>query len=208
MTRQDTTNDILQRITDSMLPDFKTPYEINNGGCEEWAELVLAELRHSTNMVGRWATDVDHASCSHIFIEIDGKFYDAECLDGVINYMQLPLFARWQQRHPGQVVPVQLEDFNEAYDLQGRPTRLGISPEQLRTRTMDENTHAYALQIDGPLLAKQRQWLLDLVEKTTGGDREHLEGVIALLDEIADQAHDRHGIDCLLEADGSESAAR
>ena len=63
---------------------------------------------------------------------------------------------------------------------------------------MNENTHAYALRIDGPLLAKQRQWLLDLAEKTTGDGRDHLEGIIALLDEIADQAHDRHGIDCLL----------
>ncbi len=131
MTRQDKTNDILQCVTDGMLPHYKTPYEINNGGCEEWAELVLAELRRSTNMVGRWATDVDHAECSHIFIEIDRRFYDAECLDGVSDYMQLPLFARWQQRHPGQVEPVQLEDFNEAYDAQGGPTRLGYSPVQL-----------------------------------------------------------------------------
>jgi hypothetical protein len=63
---------------------------------------------------------------------------------------------------------------------------------------MNENTHAYALRIDGPLLAQQRQWLLDLAQHTTGKGREHLEGVMALLDEIADQAHDLHGIDCLL----------
>ena len=63
---------------------------------------------------------------------------------------------------------------------------------------MNENTHAYALRIDGPLLAKQRQWLLDLAEHTSNEGCDHLEGVIALLDEIADQAHDQHGIDCLL----------
>ena len=62
---------------------------------------------------------------------------------------------------------------------------------------MDDSTHAYALRIDGPLLAKQRQWLLDLAEHTNEG-RDHLEGILALLDEIADQAHDQHGIDCLL----------
>ncbi len=64
---------------------------------------------------------------------------------------------------------------------------------------MNENTHAYALRIDGPLLRRQRQWLLDLAERTTGDGREHLEGIIALLDELADQAYDRYGINCLLE---------
>ena len=63
---------------------------------------------------------------------------------------------------------------------------------------MKDNQHAYALQIDGPLLRRQRQWLLNFVEKTTGDDRELLEGIISLLDEVADQAHDRYGIDCLL----------
>jgi hypothetical protein len=68
----------------------------------------------------------------------------------------------------------------------------------------NENTQAYGLRIDGPLLRRQRQWLLDLADKTTVEGREHLEGVIALLDEIADQAHDRHGIDCLLQPDADE----
>ena len=70
---------------------------------------------------------------------------------------------------------------------------------------MNENTHAYALRIDGPLLRRQRQWLLELAEKTTGDGRETLEGIIALLDEIADQAHDLHGIDCLLKPDAEET---
>lgn len=78
--------------------------------------------------------------------------------------------------------------------------------EGLASPVMNENTHAYALRIDGPLLAKQRQWLLDLAEHLTNGGREHLEGVIALLDEIADQAHDRYGIDCLLAVEDSVNA--
>lgn len=65
----------------------------------------------------------------------------------------------------------------------------------------NDNMHTYALQIDGPLLANQRQWLLDLAEHTSKDGREHLEGILALLDEIADQAHDRHGIASLLEPD-------
>jgi hypothetical protein len=64
--------------------------------------------------------------------------------------------------------------------------------------------HTYELRIDGPLLAQQRQWLLDLAEKTTGGGGEHLEGILALFDEIADQAHDSYGIDCLLKPEADE----
>ena len=68
---------------------------------------------------------------------------------------------------------------------------------------MNDKTHAYELRIDGPLLRRQRQWLLDTADKTTGNGRESLDGVIALLDEITDQAHDRHGIDCLLQEEPS-----
>ncbi len=69
---------------------------------------------------------------------------------------------------------------------------------------MNENTHAYTLRIDGSLLRRQRQWLLDLADTTTGDGRETLEGIIALLDEIADQAHDCYGIDALLKPDADE----
>lgn len=65
----------------------------------------------------------------------------------------------------------------------------------------------YALRIDGPLLANQRQSLLKVlgaVSRTepytpqTKEDADLLQGIVALLDEIADQAHDRHGIESLL----------
>ena len=58
----------------------------------------------------------------------------------------------------------------------------------------------YTLRIDGPLLRKQRMALLDVSRLRLSEDaHEALEGVTALLDEIGDQAHDRYGIDCLLE---------
>ena len=63
----------------------------------------------------------------------------------------------------------------------------------------------YALRIDGPLLRRQRQWLLELTDRTTHDDRQHLEGIISLLDEIGDQAHDRYGIASLLEPEADES---
>ncbi len=122
---------VLESITRHFLRTYDTPYDINNGGCEDWANEVLDAMRTSSHMVGLWATDWDHADSSHIFIEIDQRFYDAERLEGADDYMQLPLFAKWQAEHPGQVEPVQLEDCNDAYDPQGRPSRQGYTAEQL-----------------------------------------------------------------------------
>ena len=69
---------------------------------------------------------------------------------------------------------------------------------------------AYNLRIDGQMLRSQRQLLLNMLDAIsrhehyvpTANDAELLEGATALLDEIADQAHDQHGIDCLLKDDG------
>ena len=59
---------------------------------------------------------------------------------------------------------------------------------------------SYILQIDGPLLRQQREALLDALHiKLAEGTYESLGGLIALLDEIADQGHDQYGIDCLLD---------
>jgi len=67
--------------------------------------------------------------------------------------------------------------------------------------------HDYYLTIDGPEFRRQRKLLLKLRTLADNGlpdflgpgDVEQLDGVIHLTDELADQAHDRHGIDCLLE---------
>jgi len=72
-----------------------------------------------------------------------------------------------------------------------------------------EGQPSYSLNIDGPDFRKQRQLLLKLRGLAAGripnvpdpGDRELLEGLIELTDALADQAHDRHGIDCLLDAE-------
>jgi len=66
---------------------------------------------------------------------------------------------------------------------------------------------SYTLDVDGPLLRKQRALLLKVQDVAHRGasyapqadERVLWEGIVGLLDEIADQAHDRYGIDCLLE---------
>jgi len=67
----------------------------------------------------------------------------------------------------------------------------------------------YHLKIDGPLFRAQRELLLNLRD-LAGQETPFipapvheslLDGLIHLTDEMADQAHDRHGLDCLLETD-------
>jgi hypothetical protein len=72
---------------------------------------------------------------------------------------------------------------------------------------MTENDKTYHLHLDGKLFRRQRELLLkiaDLVRRKqpyepSPGDEELLEGLLTLSDAIADQAHDQHGIDCLLD---------
>lgn len=68
------------------------------------------------------------------------------------------------------------------------------------------NQDYYELAIDGPLLRRQRALLAILADDAHNGravqlGSDHaalLEGLIELTDAIADQAHDEHGVDCLL----------
>jgi len=92
--------------------------------------------------------------------------------------------------------------------------RSEIETTKHRGVTVNDNKHTYALRIDGPLLAKQRELLLkvfdtvfrgDPYEPESPNDQDLLQGVIALLDEIADQGHDQYGIASLLEPEADES---
>jgi hypothetical protein len=69
----------------------------------------------------------------------------------------------------------------------------------------ESDPQRYTLRIDGPLLRKQRQALLDVIGlKLVEETYEALDGLLNLLDEIADQAHDRYGLASLLEEDAPE----
>ena len=79
--------------------------------------------------------------------------------------------------------------------------------EFLVAKVARSDLHHYALRIDGDLLRSQRRLLLKLFDSARRNvskvpksrvDTDLLEGILALLDEIADQAHDQYGIDCLL----------
>jgi len=82
---------VLRKITKS----YKMcPYSINCGWCDLWADDVSGVLRRLGHDVEVWETDFEKADFCHVFVRIDGKFYDAEERDGVDDYMKLPIFRR------------------------------------------------------------------------------------------------------------------
>lgn len=59
-----------------------SPYQINNGSCFNWAFLAK-------KLLGRKAT-LWNLGSHHAFVKYNGRFYDAECPEGVKNYLSLP----------------------------------------------------------------------------------------------------------------------
>ena len=78
--------------------------------------------------------------------------------------------------------------------------------ELMESALPEDRIPRYALRIDGPQFRAQRQLLLNLTQwakrqtpLVSDPDHENLlNGLITLTDEIADQAHDNYGVDCLL----------
>lgn len=66
----------------------KTAYDINNGYCGIFADYVLYIFSKSEDIVPHW---VDKPA-PHAFLEYEGRYYDAECLDGVKRWQDLPIF--------------------------------------------------------------------------------------------------------------------
>lgn len=75
------------------------------------------------------------------------------------------------------------------------------------------DTKRYELSLDGELFRSQRGLLLKIADlarrqqpyEPAPGDDRLLEGLLGLTDSIADQAHDRYGIECLLVDDNRDS---
>ena len=68
-------------ITETFFPEYKDkPQVINWGQCFQWAYLAY----HLFEGVELWDTH------THAFIKYNGKFYDAERPDGVLDWRELP----------------------------------------------------------------------------------------------------------------------
>lgn len=86
--------DILKLINEEFNVRGITPWSINNGYCSEWADKAFSKFEDTENITECWETIHGHSSTSHCFIRVNGMFYDAECLDGVYDHMDLPIFSK------------------------------------------------------------------------------------------------------------------
>ena len=77
------------------------------------------------------------------------------------------------------------------------------------------DTQDYALRLDGRTFRAQRELLMKIADlahrgqpyEPVCGDKELLDGLLELTDAIADQAHDRYGIECLLSNDEDDGGS-
>ena len=82
--------------------DLSAAIEVNSGLCEEFAtdlseRLPGSEVVYTENYVD-W--DSEDYPGGHAWVEFQGKYYDAECLDGVSDWLSLPFFQRRLQTEP------------------------------------------------------------------------------------------------------------
>lgn len=72
-------------------PTHRMPseWDINNGWCDKWAH-GARELVRDGQVV--WLDDLDPKNqYNHAVLLLDGRYYDAQCLEGVENHEDLPL---------------------------------------------------------------------------------------------------------------------
>lgn len=91
---------IPQTALDQWLVDkgIRSAYEVNSGDCENFAMdhkeyIPGSEIIGTDNMLG-WDTDYP----GHIWLFDGSKHYDSEALEGVVDYLDLPIFKRYINR--------------------------------------------------------------------------------------------------------------
>lgn len=102
----------MRKVTQQFADEGVTPYNINDGECDAWAQEVMDLLEDSKHEVEIWETVFCFADTTHVFLRVDGKFYDAECLQGADDHMELPIFANLLEECGRQ--SVWMTDCNEA----------------------------------------------------------------------------------------------
>lgn len=73
-----------------------TTWDINNGHCEDFADAVESRCP-SVSVI--WLEDSE-PSLNHCVIRFQGRYYDAECIDGVEHPSQLPIAMNMSKTRP------------------------------------------------------------------------------------------------------------
>ena len=84
----------MEEVRDSFLNSDGFPYiieDINNGFCADFAQLIWEKFP-SVHILSD--DDMTGGEYSHTFFEFEDKYYDAECIEGIDDWTQLPTFLR------------------------------------------------------------------------------------------------------------------
>ena len=94
---------MLREVRDTLLgepvsPRVEAPADINHHYCRYVAETVAGRIDDDVQIL-----EDGGRGFVHTWLYSDGRHYDAECVDGVVDYRDLPFF----QRHPEAAVHVE-----------------------------------------------------------------------------------------------------
>lgn len=108
---------VLREVRDKLLsnpvsPRVEEPADINLHHCRYVAETVADQTPDNINIE---ILEDGGRGFAHTWLWCDGRHYDAECIDGVDDYRDLPFF----QRHPEAAIHVEPGTTDPA-DLRGR----------------------------------------------------------------------------------------
>ena len=85
-------------------PDPPTPYDIDCGFCEQWAEYVRERLPGAEALWldsltrNRNVSEHGHVFIAHCVVRYRGKLYDAETFEGVKHWYQIPVYKNRNKR--------------------------------------------------------------------------------------------------------------
>jgi len=88
-------NDIKEALSQAKRELGKSGYLINSGECEDFALRVIDLMGGYTDALTDGSPDFDCDLPGHYWIEYNSKYYDAECLRGVSDWLKLPIFRRY-----------------------------------------------------------------------------------------------------------------
>lgn len=86
--------EITQEINKLVKEYNKNPYDINNGGCEGFMGSIIGRMGGYSRDLTCGTPDFDSRWPGHYWIEYKGRYYDAECPNGVSDWRKLPIMVR------------------------------------------------------------------------------------------------------------------
>lgn len=85
----------VNKIITQVIDEFgKSAYDINCGECEDFAMRVIELMGGYSPVLTDMSLNIESEFGGHVWIEYNNRYYDAECLGGVADYRNLPIFQR------------------------------------------------------------------------------------------------------------------